>query len=100
MNGMKYIKSDHGYPSKKYIRYLLERYTDTLDHPLDAIQTKRITFSGMYGEEGKRHGILWMDTRSMKGMNGFHIFLAEHGVKVKMVKDWGEVHSIWFDCDI
>jgi hypothetical protein len=97
MKTMKNIKQSTGYPSKKFIRHLLDQYISRLDAQYP-INEKCVVFSDGYLDEGRGAGILWKATKSMEPLIGLHEYLQEHGVKVKRYKYWGQVHSIWLAC--
>tara|TARA_R110000772_G_scaffold39545_3_gene92899 strand:- start:991 stop:1293 length:303 start_codon:yes stop_codon:yes gene_type:complete len=96
---MKRINQANGYPSKKYIRYLVAKYNLVLSREGEEINPQCVTFNESYSDMGNRSGILWKATRQMTPMDGFDTYLMEHGIKIKIVKYWGQVHSIWFDCE-
>lgn len=99
MKTRKYSKRDNGFPYKKDIRHLVDKYNLALSRYDMEVNPKCVTFNESYSEKGKRAGILWKDTSQMMAMDGFHTYLMEHGIKIKAVKYWGQVHSIWFACD-
>ena len=82
---MKKIREETGYPSKKYIKYLLGTYNARLLKEGKSIKVPCVTFSSMYAEDKKRTGILWKNKR---------------GIVVKRYKKFGKVHSVWFSCQL
>lgn len=97
---MKKIREETGYPSKKYIKYLLGTYNARLLKEGKSIKVPCVTFSSMYAEDKKRTGILWKNKESMKDMDGFMDILTERGIVVKRYKKFGKVHSVWFSCQL
>ncbi len=97
---MKRIRLVAGYPSKKYIKYLLGIYNSRLIKDGESIMVNCVIFSAMYAEGIKGTGILWKNTKSMKHMDGFMDLMIERGVSVKTFKNHGQVHSVWFACQL
>ena len=87
----------NGYPTKRFIRRMVKEYNKALAPYGMGVNPLCVTFSGAYGEEGKSSGILWKAKESMLCMDGFDSFLMDHGVKIKRVKYWGRIHSIWYE---
>lgn len=77
----------NGYPTKASIRNLIEAY---------GVDASLITFSEGY-REGRRVGILWRRSDIKAQMIGIDKHFQEQRIPIRKLKEWGEVHSLWFD---